>query len=80
MLKAKNPTPLQRMNSLNSEKRDRLIRLKEVLEIIPVSKSTFWNWVASGRAPASIRLGRCTCWRLSDIEKMMGNQDAESLV
>lgn len=71
--------PLQRMNELKSEKQDRLVRLKEVLGLIPVSKSTFWNWVASGRAPAPIRLGRCTCWRLSDIEQMMIDQDAKKV-
>lgn len=47
---------------------DRLIRLKEVLEIVPVSKSTWWSWCAQGIAPASIKLtGKTTCWRLSDI-------------
>jgi prophage regulatory protein len=47
---------------------NRLIRLKEVLRIVPVSASTWWNWVATSRAPAPIRLGnRCTCWRYIDV-------------
>jgi prophage regulatory protein len=47
---------------------NRLIRLKEVLRIVPVSASTWWNWVATSRAPAPVRLGnRCTCWRYSDV-------------
>ena len=46
---------------------DRLLRLKEVLEIVPVSKSTWWAWVAASLAPAPIKLGRCTCWKHSDI-------------
>lgn len=47
---------------------NRLIRLKEVLKIVPVAASTWWNWVATSRAPAPIRLGnRCTCWRYSDV-------------
>lgn len=45
----------------------RLIRLKQVLEIVPVSKSTWWSWVADSKAPAPIKLGRCTCWVYSDI-------------
>ena len=77
MPETNSPTPLQRINALKAEKRDRLIRLKEVLELIPVSKSTFWNWVASGRAPAPIRLGRCTCWKLSSILEMMDNKDTK---
>jgi predicted DNA-binding transcriptional regulator AlpA len=37
---------------------DRLLRLWSVLEIIPVSKSTFYAGIASGRAPRPVKLGR----------------------
>ena len=47
---------------------DRLIRLREVLRLVPVSRSTWWAGVKSGIYPQSIKLGRkITCWRLSDI-------------
>lgn len=47
---------------------NRLIRLKEVLKIVPVAASTWWSWVACSKAPAPVRLGtRCTCWRYSDV-------------
>ena len=47
---------------------NRLIRLPEVLEILPIARSTWWGWVASGKAPAPVRLGnRCTCWRYSEV-------------
>lgn len=50
------------------EKIDRLLRLKEVLKIVPVSASTWWSWCSQGIAPASIKLSeRTTCWRLSDV-------------
>jgi predicted DNA-binding transcriptional regulator AlpA len=52
------------------QKEERLIRLKEVLAIIPVQKSCWWNWVKTQKAPAPIRLGRCTCWRYSEIIAM----------
>lgn len=46
----------------------RLIRLSEVLELIPVSKSTWWAGVKSGRYPKPIKLGkRITAWRAQDI-------------
>jgi len=36
--------------------------------IIPVSRSTFWSGVKSGRFPAPVKLGeRCTAWRVEDI-------------
>ncbi len=46
----------------------RLIRLREVLDIIPVSKSTWWEGVRTGKFPQPVKLGeRLTCWRLREI-------------
>jgi prophage regulatory protein len=51
---------------------DKLIRLPEVLEIIPVGRSTWWAWVATGKAPKGIKLGeKMTAWRNSDIQKLL---------
>jgi prophage regulatory protein len=47
---------------------NRLLRLPQVLALIPVSKSCWWQWVRDGKAPQPIHLGdRCTCWRYADI-------------
>jgi prophage regulatory protein len=35
--------------------------------IIPVSKSTWWAGVKTGRFPKPVRNGRCTFWRAEDI-------------
>jgi len=50
-------------------KEDRLLRLKQVLEIVPVGKSTWWAGVATGRFPQPLRhLGpRITVWRASEV-------------
>lgn len=46
----------------------RLIRINQVLTLIPVSRSCWWQWVRDGKAPQPIHLGdRCTCWRYSDV-------------
>jgi prophage regulatory protein len=46
----------------------RLLRLPQVLEILPVSKSHFWQGVKDGRYPTPVKLSeRVTCWRESDI-------------
>jgi len=61
---------------------DALLRLKQILgdprsdpplpPIIPVSKSTWWAGVASGRFPRPVKLGpRTTAWRASDIAKLI---------
>ncbi len=48
------------------------IRLSEILMIIPVSKSTWWAGVKSGRFPKSVKLGpRITAWRVEDIRNLM---------
>ena len=39
---------------------------------IPVSKSTWWAGVKSGRYPKSVKLGpRITAWRAEDIQKLI---------
>jgi len=48
------------------------LRLKQVLQIIPISKSHWWAGVKEGRFPQSIKLGaRTTCWRVEDIRNLV---------
>jgi predicted DNA-binding transcriptional regulator AlpA len=48
------------------------LRLPQVLSVIPVSKSTWWAGVKSGRYPQPSRsLGvRITAWRVEDIRAL----------
>ena len=40
--------------------------------LIPVSKSTWWLGVKTGRFPQPVKLGpRTTAWRVSDIRKLI---------
>lgn len=40
--------------------------------IIPVSKSTWWAGVRSGKFPKPVKLGpRTTAWRVSDIRALI---------
>jgi prophage regulatory protein len=51
---------------------ERLLRLPQVLERIPVSRSAWWQGVKSGRYPAPVKLGpRTTAWRLCDILELV---------
>ncbi len=46
--------------------------------IIPVSKSTWWKGVASGRFPQSVKISpRCTAWRNEDIQTLIDEMGAE---
>jgi prophage regulatory protein len=47
------------------------LRLPQVLQLIPVSKSTWWAGVKSGRYPAACKTGRITMWRRADIMKLV---------
>lgn len=47
------------------------LRLPQVLEIIPVGKSTWWAGVKDGRFPKGVKLGpRTTAWRIEDIREL----------
>ncbi len=48
--------------------------------IIPVSKSTWWAGVKTGRFPAPIKLGpRITVWRVEDIRALIENNSASQV-
>lgn len=48
------------------------IRLPQVLERFPVSRSTWWSGVKSGKYPAGIKLGEnTTAWRVEDIDTLI---------
>ena len=49
-----------------------LLRIKQVLKFVPVSRSNWWAGVKSGRFPQSIKLSeRVTVWRASDIRALV---------
>ena len=48
------------------------MRLQDVLQLIPVSKSTWWEYVRAGDFPQPVHLTeRTTAWRVSDISKLI---------
>jgi len=50
------------------------LRLPEVLSLIPVSATVWWEGVRTGRYPKGIKLSaRCTAWRAEDIRALIDN-------
>ena len=44
------------------------MRLPQILQLIPVSKSTWWQGCRDGRFPKPVKLGpKTTAWRVEDI-------------
>ena len=57
------------------------MRLPAVLAVIPVSKSTWWAGVKSGRYPKPVKLGeRITAWRVEDIRGLIENPVSNNAV
>jgi prophage regulatory protein len=55
------------------------LRLPQVLERFPVSKSKWWAGVKTGRYPASIKLSaNTTAWHSDDIDKLIQQKREES--
>lgn len=48
------------------------LRLPQVLALIPISKSSWWAGIKSGRYPKPVKLSeRCTVWRVEDIRALI---------
>ena len=59
-----------------SATKDRLLRLSQIVpDLLPISKSSWWNGVKAGRFPKSVKLGpRTTAWRESEILEIIGQK------
>ena len=54
---------------------DSLLRVSQIIPSkINISKSGWWAGVRAGKFPAPVKLGeRTTCWRSSDIQRIIRN-------
>ncbi len=48
-----------------------LIRLPQVLEVLPICRSSFYNGIKSGDYPQPIHIGRTSAWRTADIVDLL---------
>ena len=56
----------------NDKNRKILLRLPQVLNRFPVSRSKWWAGVRHGHYPQPVRHGsRCTMWREADIDRLI---------
>lgn len=56
------------MSDTNSIHPKRLLRINQVLALVPVGRSSWWEGCRTGRYPKPIKLGpRTTVWRAEDI-------------
>ncbi|KAF0231764.1 MAG: hypothetical protein FD177_2704 [Desulfovibrionaceae bacterium] len=48
-----------------------LIRLPQVLEVLPICRSSFYNGIRSGDYPSPVHIGRTSVWRTADIVELL---------
>ena len=70
------------MSDVHSIHSKRLLRINQVLALVPVGKSSWWKGCKEGIYPKPIKLGpRTTVWRAEDITafiESLGNQGANN--
>lgn len=68
------------MSDTSSILSKRLLRINQVLALVPVGRSSWWEGCRTGRYPKPIKLGpRTTVWRAEDIAafiEKLGSQEA----
>ncbi|NSZ63501.1 AlpA family phage regulatory protein [Agrobacterium tumefaciens] len=49
----------------------RFLRVKQVLERVPVGRTTIWRMTETGEFPRSIKIGSSTVWVESEVDEWM---------
>jgi predicted DNA-binding transcriptional regulator AlpA len=62
------PNPAQTTHPTKSG----FLRLPQILQLIPIGRSTWWAGVASGKYPKGVKLGKkTTAWRVDEINELI---------
>lgn len=67
-------------NSVSILHPSQFLRLKQVLVLVPVSRSTWLTGVKTGRFPAPFKNGKCVFWRAQDILDLLENMSSKAEV
>ena len=60
----------------NELQHEGFLRISKVLEVFPVSKSTWWAGIKKGKFPKGVKLTEnTTAWRVSDIQELLARTD-----
>jgi predicted DNA-binding transcriptional regulator AlpA len=55
------------------------LRLPQVLNVVPISKSAWWEGCKTGRFPKPVKLGpRTTAWKAEDIATLVKQLGGEA--
>jgi prophage regulatory protein len=55
-----------------------LIRIPQILKIMPISESKFWLMVQKGEFPKPIKIGRSSFWTVEQVQAFIGERMSNS--
>jgi len=55
-----------------------LMRIPQILEVMPVSKSKFWLMVQKGEFPKPIKIGRSSFWTIEQVQAYLQEKTGNS--
>lgn len=62
----------------NSNSEVTLMRIPQILEVMPISKSKFWLMVQKGEFPKPIKIGRSSFWTLNQVQNFIQEKAART--
>jgi prophage regulatory protein len=55
-----------------------LMRIPQILKVMPVSKSKFWLMVQKGEFPKPIKIGRSSFWTIEQVQVFIRERSSQS--
>ena len=55
-----------------------LMRIPQILKVMPVSKSKFWLMVQKGEFPKPIKIGRSSFWTIVEVQAFIEERTGKS--
>ncbi|OZB49568.1 MAG: hypothetical protein B7X60_00715 [Polynucleobacter sp. 39-45-136] len=55
-----------------------LMRIPQILKVMPVSKSKFWLMVQKGEFPKPIKIGRSSFWTIEQVQAHLRERMGQS--
>ena len=55
-----------------------LMRIPQILKVMPVSKSKFWLMVQKGEFPKPIKIGRSSFWTIEQVQAFIREKTRQS--
>ena len=62
----------------NSNSEVTLMRIPQILEVMPISKSKFWLMVQKGEFPKPIKIGRSSFWTIEQVQSFIRERTKQS--